>query len=43
MADFTPNFRASYEAEVTTPLPPSPPTTTGLARNVGSLSTSTDA
>ena len=39
----TPNRRASYDALETTPRTAVPPTTTGLPRRDGSLSTSTPA
>ena len=44
MAERTPNSRASYEAAATTPLVVGlPPTTTGLPRNSGLSSCSTEA
>ena len=41
IAENTPNRRASYEAAATTPLFPSPPTTTGLPTSSGRCSSST--
>ena len=43
MAEWTPNSRASYDADVTTERPPgSPPTATGWPSRLGSISRSTD-
>ena len=40
-AEWTPNFRASYEADDTTPLSRVPPTITGLPFKLGLSNTST--
>ena len=41
MAECTPERRASYDALVTTPREPVPPTITGFPRSDGSFNTST--
>src|SRR3954451_2754813 len=43
MAERTPYLRASYDAVLTTPRPPTPPTTTGLPRRDGLSRCSTEA
>jgi hypothetical protein len=43
IAERTPYRRASYDADITTPRGPPPPTTTGFPASEGSLSVSTDA
>src|SRR3954451_5984816 len=43
MAERTPYVRASYDAVLTTPRPPTPPTTTGLPRSDGLSRCSTEA
>lgn len=43
MAERTPSALASWEAAVTTPRPPDPPTITGLPRSAGSSRCSADA
>ena len=43
MADTTPNVRASYDADSTTPRFPAPATTTGLPARLGSFCVCTDA
>ena len=43
MAFRIPKARASYEADITTPREPAPPTTTGLPASDGSFWTSTEA
>src|SRR3954454_6900688 len=43
MAERTPYLRASYDAVLTTPRPPTPPTTTGFPRSEGLSRCSTEA
>ena len=43
IAERRPRFRASYEADITTPRDPEAPTTTGFPASDGSFSVSTDA